>query len=62
MISFPECVEMFLQDCLDTINNQVAALGLTTLETFVHEKCNLSQEGCNKVVIITNDLANCVKG
>ena len=62
MISFPECVEKLLQDCLDTINGQVSALGLATLEIIVHEKRNLSQPGYNKVVIITNELADRVKG
>ena len=62
MISFPECVDILLQDCLDTINGQVSALGLATLEIIVHEKRNLSQPGYNKVVIITNELADRVKG
>jgi hypothetical protein len=62
MISFPECVEKLLQDCLDTINGQVSALSLATLEIIVHEKRNLSQPGYNKVVIITNELADRVKG
>ena len=62
MISFPECVEKLLQDCLDMINQQVVNLGLATLEIIVHEKRYLSQPGYNKVVIITNDLADRVKG
>ena len=62
MISFPECIEKLLQECLNAINRQVAALGLATLEIIVHEKRNLSQPGYNKVVIITNDLADRVKG
>ena len=53
---------MLLQDCLDTINGQVSSLGLATLEIIVHEKRNLNQPGYNKVVIITNDLADRVKG
>ncbi|KAL3775567.1 hypothetical protein ACHAW5_001586 [Stephanodiscus triporus] len=61
-ISFPECVEMFLQDCLDTINSQVQSLGLATIETVVHEKRNLSQPGYNKVVIITDKPAERVMG
>jgi hypothetical protein len=44
------------------INNQVSALGLATLEIIVHEKRNLSQPGYNKVVIITNELVDRVKG
>jgi hypothetical protein len=62
MISFPECVEKLLQDCLNAINSQVAALGLATLEIIVREKRNLNQLGYNKVVIITNELADRVKG
>jgi hypothetical protein len=53
---------MFLQDCLSLINNQVAALGLATLEIVVHEKRTYDQQGYNKVVIITNELADRVKG
>ncbi|KAL3778670.1 hypothetical protein ACHAW5_000458 [Stephanodiscus triporus] len=61
-ITFPECVEMFLQDCLSTINSQVQSLGLATIETVVHEKRNLSQPGYNKVVIITDLSAQRVLG
>lgn len=61
-VTFPECVEKFLQDCLNAINSQVAALGLATLEIIVREKRNLNQPGYNKVVIITNELADRVKG
>jgi hypothetical protein len=53
---------MFLQDCLNSINGQVSSLGLATIETIVHEKRNLNQQNYNKVVIITNDLADRVKG
>jgi len=62
MISFPECIEMLLQDCLNTINSQVSSLSLAALEVVVHEKRNLNQPGYNKVVIITNELADRVKG
>lgn len=53
---------MFLQDCLNSINGQVSSLGLARIETIVHEKRNLNQQNYNKVVIITNDLADRVKG
>jgi hypothetical protein len=61
-ITFPECVEMFLQDCLDTINNQASAVGVATFEVIVHEKRNIDQPGYNKVVIITNSMADRVMG
>jgi hypothetical protein len=61
-ITFPECIEAFLQDCLDMINGQVQSLGLASIETVVHEKRNLSQPGYNKVVIITNKKADRVEG
>jgi len=53
---------MFLVDCLAIINSQISSLGLATLETVVHEKRNLSQEGYNKVVIVTNEMADKVVG
>ena len=61
-ITFPECVEMLFQDCLDTIDGQVQDLGLASIEKVVHEKRNLSQEGYNKVVIITDKTAERVLG
>ncbi|KAL3810842.1 hypothetical protein ACHAXA_007497 [Cyclostephanos tholiformis] len=61
-ITFPECLEMFLQDCLDTINNQASAVGVATFEVIVHEKRNIDQPGYNKVVIITNSMADRVMG
>jgi len=61
-VTFPECVDQFLQDCLNMINGQVQSLGLATIETVVHEKRNLSQPGYNKVVIVTNKKADRVEG
>lgn len=62
MITFPECVEKLLEDCLAIINTDLASLGLSTIEVVVHEKRNANQEGYNKVVIVTNELADRVKG
>lgn len=62
MVTFPECVDQLFQDCLDIINSEIAGLGLSTIEVVVHEKRNLDQDGYNKVVIITNELADRVKG
>jgi len=62
VVTFPECLNMFLVDCLAIINSQISSLGLATLETIVHEKRNLSQEGYNKVVIVTNEMADKVVG
>jgi hypothetical protein len=61
-ISFPECLEKLFSDCLDVINNDLANIGLSTIEIVVHEKRNINQEGYNKVVIVTNELADTVKG
>lgn len=62
MITFPECIERLLEECLDLINADIGRLGLSTIEVVVHDKRNANQEGYNKVVIITNDLADKVKG
>lgn len=62
MVTFPECVEKLFEDCLAIINAEIAELGLATIEIVVHEKRNVSQEGYNKVVIITNELADRVVG
>jgi len=62
MISFPECLEKLFQNCLDTINSEIAEVGLSTIEVVVHEKRNANQEGYNKVVIVTNELADSVRG
>lgn len=62
MVTFPECVEKLLEVCLAIINEEIASLGLSTVEVVVHEKRNANQEGYNKVVIVTNSLADRVKG
>lgn len=62
MITFPECLGLIFQDCLDAINSQIADIGLSTIEVVVHEKRNPDQEGYNKVVIVTNELADRVAG
>jgi hypothetical protein len=53
---------MLLADCLAFINSEISGLGLATIEFVVHEKRNLSQEGYNKVVIITNEQCDRVVG
>jgi len=62
MITFPECVEHYLNICLQIINDEIGELGLATIEVVVHEKRNADQEGYNKVVIVTNALGDQVKG
>ena len=62
MVTFPECLEQLFQDCLDRINSEIAEIGLSTIEVVVHEKRNSDQDGYNKVVIVTNQLADGVKG
>jgi len=63
-VTFPECVERFLNHCIATINRDLRKLGLDTIEMVVHEKRSLlpDQDGYNKVVIVTNDLADRVVG
>ena len=62
LITFPECVEQLLETCLSIINSEIGNLGLSTIETVIHPKRNENQEGYNKVVIITNMLADLVMG
>ena len=62
MITFPECLGLIFQECLDAINSQIADIGLSTIEVVVHEKRNADQEGYNKVVLIMNELADRVIG
>jgi len=52
-ITFPECVEKFLEDCLVILNQELVALQLDA-EIVTHEKRNIDQEGYNKVVIVTD--------
>merc|ERR1712127_131417 len=49
-------------DCLSIINEALESLGLSAIEVIVREKRNIDQEGYNKVVIITNELADRVRG
>jgi len=53
---------MLFQDCLELINDDIANIGLGTIEVVVHEKRNADQEGYNKIVIVTNELADRVVG
>mmetsp|Transcript_8114 Transcript_8114/g.14669 ORF Transcript_8114/g.14669 Transcript_8114/m.14669 type:complete len:332 (+) Transcript_8114:74-1069(+) len=62
MISFPECLEKFFDACLKLINEELDDIGLSSVEVVVHEKRNADQEGYNKVVIVTNELADRVSG
>lgn len=61
-VTFPECVEKLFEECLAIINSDLSSLGLSTIEVVVREKRNLSQDGYNKVVIVTNELADRVVG
>ena len=62
MISFPECIDVLIADCIQTINTQLGSIGLQTVEVVIHEKRNPDQDGYNKVVIVTNELADLVVG
>lgn len=62
LVTFPECLEQLFETCLEIINSELNSLGLTTIEVVVHEKRNRNQDGYNKVVIITNELADRVAG
>merc|ERR1719174_1582569 len=62
MVSFPDCIEKLFEECLSIINGDLENLGLSTIEVVVREKRNANQDGYNKVVIITNELADRVKG
>jgi hypothetical protein len=61
-VTFPECVEKKFEDCLQIVNSDLQNLGLSTVEITVHEKRNINQDGYNKVVIVTNNDADQVKG
>ena len=62
VITFPECLEQLFENCLNLVNTQVTELGLDSYEIVVHEKRNINQPGYNKVVIITDTLAERVVG
>ena len=52
-ISFPECRELFLEDCLQLISSELASLEMSC-EVIIREKRSPDQPGYNKVVIVTN--------
>eukprot|EP00804_Cyclotella_cryptica_P015978 CCRYP_004143-RA/>CCRYP_004143-RA protein AED:0.33 eAED:0.33 QI:124/1/1/1/1/1/3/89/304 len=60
-IVFPECRELFLEDCLQLIASELAALQMSC-EVIIREKRSLNQPGYNKVVIVTDLSATVVKG
>jgi len=64
MVSFPQCVQHYINHCIAMINRELRRLGLSTVDMVVHEKRSElpDQEGYNKVVIITNELADRVVG
>jgi hypothetical protein len=57
VITFPECLEQLFENCLSLVNTQVQELGLDPYDIVIHEKRNIDQPGYNKVVIITDMLA-----
>ena len=60
-ITFPECEQKFLADCLEILNQELYQLELDA-EIVVHEKRNIDQSGYNKVVIVTDLSATSVQG
>ncbi|KAL7528147.1 hypothetical protein ACHAWF_007769 [Thalassiosira exigua] len=60
-ITFPECGEHLLDECLQIISQQLAELQIDAT-TVVREKRNEDQEGYYKVVIVTDLTATLVKG
>ncbi|KAL7461791.1 hypothetical protein ACHAXS_002197 [Conticribra weissflogii] len=60
-ITFPECQEKFLEDCLQIISAQLAELEMEC-DIIIHEKRTIDQENYNKVVIVTDLTAELVKG
>ena len=62
-ITFPECKEMFLEDCLAWINHEmIEVLNITDYDQVIHAKRSLSDSGYNKAVIITDLTASYVLG
>ncbi len=59
MITFPECLEQLFQNCLRILNGQLQDLGLSPadVEMVINEKRTIDQPGYNKVVIVTDMLA-----
>lgn len=62
LTTFPECVELWYEDCVDLINADLDRIGLSSIEMVVHQKRNHDQDGYNKVVIVTNQRADKVVG
>merc|ERR1719203_751703 len=62
MIAFPECANQFIHDCIIRIEEELESLGLTDVEIITVMKRNATQPGYNKVVIVTNNLADRVAG
>ena len=60
-ITFPECEDHYLADCLEILNQELYQLQLDA-EIVVHEKRNIDQSGYNKVVIVTDLSATSVQG
>ena len=60
-IVFPECKEKLLEDCLQLISTELAALEMSC-EVIIHEKRSPNQAGYNKVVIVTDLTAQNVVG
>lgn len=60
-ITFPECKEKFLEECLQILSQQLVELQVSA-DFIVHEKRNANQVGYNKVVIVTDLAATSVKG
>jgi hypothetical protein len=60
-IAFPECRELFLEDCLQLISNELASLEMSC-EVVIREKRSPDQPGYNKVVIVTDLTASNVVG
>lgn len=60
-ITFPECKEMLLDNCLNLISAELLELELSA-EFIIHEKRNQYQEGYHKVVIVTDLTADRVLG
>lgn len=60
-ITFPECRDKLLEDCLEILSNEMAELQMTA-DIVIHEKRNADQSGYNKVVIVSDLTASLVKG
>ncbi len=61
IITFFKCNQLFLADCIKILNLQIVDLQLQT-EIVIHDKCNVDQDGYNKVDIVTNLTREYAKG